>query len=105
MRSLITVRDQSDGLKPLVAKQGGDYILQYITLELGQAEWALLRRDNMVYQASLQQAEHWVNRYYVSSDPSTEKALAMFKELRAQDVGLTQVNLQDTLTALAALDQ
>lgn len=105
LKSLITVRDQSDGLKPLVARQGGDYIFQYVALEIGQAQWGLLHRDNMVYQTSLKQAEHWLNRYFVSTDSETQKALNLFAELEAENINLDKVNLQSTLNAMVAFEQ
>lgn len=105
LKSLITVRNQSDALKPLVARQGGDYIFQYISLQLGQAQWGLLHRDNTVYQTSLKQAEHWVSRYFVATDPKTQQVLELFKILQAQDIGLEKISLQPTLTAVAAFDQ
>lgn len=105
LKSLITVRNQSDALKPLVARQGGDYIFQYISLQLGQAQWGLLHRDNTVYQTSLKQAEHWVSRYFVATDPKMQQVLALFKTLQAQDIGLEKISLQPTLTAVAAFNQ
>lgn len=101
IKSLVVVRKQEDSYVPLVAQAGNEYIFQYINLQLGQAQWALLHRDNTVYQQSLAQALVWLQRYFITSDAEVASTIKSLQALQAYDVGLGQVDLSETLTALA----
>jgi uroporphyrin-III C-methyltransferase len=101
IKSLVVVRKQEDSYVPLVAQEGNEYIFQYINLQLGEAQWALLHRDNDVYQQSLAQALVWMQRYFITNDADVASTIKSLQDLQAYDVGLGQVDLSDTLTALA----
>lgn len=101
IKSLVVVRKQEDSYVPLVAQEGNEYIFQYVNLQLGQAQWALLHRDNVIYQQSLAQALVWMQRYFITNDASVVSTIKSLQSLQSYDVGFGQVDLSKTLTALA----
>lgn len=104
LKSLIVIHKQTGKLVPLVALQGADYIYQYIYLQIGQAQWALLHRDNVIYQQCLQQAKLWVQKYFVSGDDETQKALLSIDELKKQDISVASESLAASLRAVSDLN-
>lgn len=100
LRYIVDVRKTSHTLSPLVAQEQGEYINQYLHMQLGQAQWAVLHHDNAIYQASLDQVDVWVNRYYVILNPRTQDVLSALIDLKAINVRFPEVTLSRTMNAL-----
>ena len=100
LQYVVDVRKTSNSLSPLIAQEQGEYISQYLHMQLGQAQWALLHNDNAIYQASLEQANLWINRYFVILNPKTQDVLSALSVLQAIDIRFPEVNLDKTVTAL-----
>ncbi len=83
-KAFIVIRRHVDEVAPLVASQGGDYIYQYVHLQLGMAQWAVLHNNHEVYQASLKQAKDWVERYFIANEPVTKDVLASLALLQTE---------------------
>ncbi|MES2204604.1 MAG: uroporphyrinogen-III C-methyltransferase [Pseudomonadota bacterium] len=100
LQYVVDVRKTSNSLSPLIAQEQGEYINQYLHMQLGQAQWALLYNNNEIYQASLEQVNLWINRYFVILNPKTQDVLAALSALQAIDIRFPDVNLEKTLAAL-----
>ena len=81
-KAFLVIRRHADEVAPMVANQSGDYIYQYIHLQLGMAQWAVIHNNNNVYQISLQQAKAWIDRYFMASDSVTQEVLASIAQLQ-----------------------
>lgn len=103
LKFFLVIRKTSNPLLPLIAQEQGDYIKQYVHLQLGQAQWAALRHDNVVYQDSLKQANFWIGRYFIAQDPNTQSVLHDLDALQAVAVDFPLINLDKTVNALSAL--
>lgn len=103
LQYVVDVRKTSNSLSPLIAQEQGEYINQYLHMQLGQAQWAVLRHDNAIYQASLQQANLWINRYFVILNPQTQDVLSALNALQARDISFPEVTLDKTMNALSLL--
>lgn len=103
LKYFVVIRKTSDSLSPLVAQEQGEYINQYLHMQLGQAQWAVLRNDNVIYQASLKQASLWVSRYFVVLNPTTQDVLSALNALQEIDVSFPGVTLDKTVNALVTL--
>ncbi len=103
LRYFVDVRKTSNTLFPLIAQEQGEYINQYLHMQLGQAQWAILHHDNTVYQASLNQANIWINRYFVILNPKTQDVLTALNELQKINASFSDVTLDKTVNALSAL--
>lgn len=95
LKFLIVVRKTPNPLLPLIAQEEGDYINQYIHLQLGQAQWAVLRNNNKVYQSCLAQAHFWVSRYFIAQDPKTQSVLHDLEALQKIDVSFPAITNGD----------
>lgn len=105
LQYVIDVRKTVNSLSPLIAQTQGGYINQYLHMQLGQAQWAVLHNDNTIYQASLEQANLWINRYFVILNPQTEEVLSALSALQAIDIRFPAVTLDKTMTALKEVTQ
>lgn len=105
LQYVIDVRKTSDSLSPLIAQEQGEYINQYIHMQLGQAQWAILHNDNAIYQASLEQVNLWINRYFVILNPKTQEVLSALSVLQALDIHFPAINLDKTIMALKDISQ
>jgi len=105
LQYVIDVRKTVDSLSPLIAQKQGEYINQYLHMQLGQAQWAVLHNDNTIYQASLEQANLWINRYFVILNPQTQEVLSALSALQAIDIRFPAVTLDKTMTALKEVTQ
>jgi uroporphyrin-3 C-methyltransferase len=105
LKDFIIVRKSSNSLSPLIAQEQGEYINQYLHMQLNQAQWALLQRNVEVYQASLSQISLWINRYYVVLNPITQDVLSAITELQEKNIDFPDLEIRKTRYALNALNQ
>ena len=105
LKYVIDVRKTSDSLSPLIAQEQGEYISQYLHMQLGQVQWAILHNDNTIYQTSLEQANLWINRYFVLLNPKTQDVLSALSALQAIDIRFPAVTLDKTMMALKEISQ
>ncbi len=105
LKEFIVVRKTPNSLMPLIAQEQGEYINQYIHMQLAQAEWALLRHNNAIYQSSLEQVNLWINRYYVALNPRTQDVLSVLTDLQARRINLPKLTLNKTLDALSEFNK
>ncbi len=97
MKDFIVVRKTPNSLLPLIAQTQGEYINQYIHMQLSQAQWAALHHENNIYQTSLEQVDLWINRYYVALNPATQDVLHAVAILREKSVAVPRLSLIKTL--------
>jgi uroporphyrin-3 C-methyltransferase len=103
LKYLVIVRKTPNPLLPLIAQEQGEYINQFLHMQLGQAQWAVLHHDKAIYQSSLEQCSVWVNRYYVILNPQTQDVLSALTALQNQEVSFPEVTLDKTLHALSII--
>ncbi|MCD8499616.1 MAG: uroporphyrinogen-III C-methyltransferase [Gammaproteobacteria bacterium] len=94
LRQLITVKKTPNALIPLVAQEQGEYINQYLHMQIGQAQWALLHHNTTIYESSLTQAIEWINRYYTVLNPKTQEVLMVLQELKTRKYPYSYVTAQ-----------
>ena len=100
LHSLIVIRKLSDPLVPLMTQQEGEYIRQYLLLQLGEAQWAAQRYQGAIYHATLHQAMAWIEQYFVANNPITQQVMSELEKLQQQEVALPTVTLNKTFMAL-----
>lgn len=100
LHSLVVIRKLSDPLVPLMTQQEGEYIRQYLFLQLGEAQWAAQRHQETIYHATLHQAMAWIQQYFVANNPITQQVMGELEKLQQQEVALPTVTLNKTLIAL-----
>ena len=98
--SYVRVRDHGKTINAVLPPAEQKYLQQNLRLMLEQAQVALLRNEEGIYQESLVKAQNWINQYYNLN----EKASAVLEELQAlqqEEVAPELTNFSNSATALA----
>jgi uroporphyrin-3 C-methyltransferase len=104
-RQLVRIRtlDASESIKPLLAPQEQRYLELNLRLSLEQAQLATLKRQQGVYDHSLQQVNAWLHAYADAEDERTQAALDALRELLVIDLARVLPDISGSLSALSAL--
>ena len=92
LKRFVRVRtlENDEAIKPLLAPAEEDYLALNLRLAFEQAQLAVLKRHQAVFELSLQSAREWVAQYM---DPQSQATQAVLAELDA----LAQMNLEQEL--------
>lgn len=97
--SYVRVRDHGKTINAVLPPSEQKYLQQNLRLMLEQAQVALLRNEESIYQESLVKAQNWINQYYSLN----EKAAAVLEELQAlqqEEVSPDLTNFSNSSAAL-----
>ncbi len=97
--SYVRVRDHGKTINAVLPPSEQKYLQQNLRLMLEQAQVALLRNEENIYQESLVKAQNWINQYYTLN----EKATAVLEELQAlqkEEVSPDLTNFSNSSAAL-----
>ena len=100
LRQLITIKKTPNALIPLIAQEQGEFINQYLHMQIGQAQWALLHHDATIYESSLAQIIEWINRYYSVLSPKTQEVLIALQELKHENISIPALKLSKNLLVI-----
>lgn len=98
--SYVRVRDHGKTINAVLPPSEQKYLQQNLRLMLEQAQVALLRNEDSIYQESLVKAQNWINQYYNLN----EKATAVLEELQAlqqEEISPDLSNFSNSSSALA----
>jgi uroporphyrin-3 C-methyltransferase len=91
LRQMVVVyRLPSTQMPPFVTPDEQPYIYQNLFAILNEAQWAVLHRNNAVYQASLVKASQWTQQYAQQSAPLTQTVLSELSSLQKLTLQSTQ---------------
>ncbi len=99
LQSIVVVHYNANGSTPLMVPGQQVFLYQNLHAVLGQAIWALLHEQPVIYQSSLQQAVIWVNRYFVADAPMTRAVLNDLMQLQKIDIHPPVPTIANTLQA------
>jgi len=97
--SYVRVRDHGKTINAVLPPSEQKYLQQNLRLMLEQAQVALLRNEENIYQESLVKAQNWINQYYSLN----EKATAVLEELQAlqkEEISPELTNFSNSTSAL-----
>lgn len=97
--SYVRVRDHGKTINAVLPPSEQKYLQQNLRLMLEQAQVALLRNEEGIYQESLVKAQNWINQYYSLND----KATAVLEELQSlaqEEVAPDLTNFSNSSAAL-----
>lgn len=100
LRGIIVIRYHKTPLEPLMNAQQHVYLIQNIQLKLAQAEWAVIHRENGLYQISLQQAKDWVEHYFVQDVHATKSLLTALTMLQRINVNPVLPDISNSLNVI-----
>ncbi len=104
-QQLIVIRHLDKPIEPLLPEIQQQYLYHNLKLLLQQAQWALLYRQQKIYQSSLQQAKEAIQKYFSSSVSTTQTSIQTINELEKINLQPNLPDLSPTLVAIASLDK
>ncbi len=93
LRKLVIIRHRNQPITPILAPNQQAYLLQNIHLLLQQAQWAVLQKQQKIYQSSLQQVTTAIKTYFNTDEQATQSILENVDKLMLIDVNPTLPSL------------
>lgn len=103
LTGLVRIRVHQDGAPQPLNPDQQYYLEQNMHLMLEQAQAALLREEEDLYQHSLQRVVEWMQNYLIVEDASTEAALLSVQELLEWPVAPARPDISGSLLKLQSL--
>ncbi|WP_447927394.1 uroporphyrinogen-III C-methyltransferase [Vreelandella sp. EE27] len=86
LRDLVVVRHHDEALEALVTPEQESYLRQSLRLILEQAQLALLREEQPLFEASLDKALNLLDSYYDTEREETQSVITRLQEIKQNDV-------------------
>jgi len=97
---LFRIREHDKPVSPMLPPEREYFLRENLRLQLSAARLALLRDDNVQYQAALSTARHWLDEYFSASDAQVKEMQAQLERLSAVDVTPTLPDVSASLRLL-----
>jgi uroporphyrin-3 C-methyltransferase len=97
----IAIQTHTEGPAPLLSIEEQVYVKQNLRLMFEQAQLALLREEQKVYQHSLQQAASWLQNYF-QFNPQVASLAEQIERLGATNIEQQLPNISGSLDSLQA---
>lgn len=97
LRKIVIVKKVAGKDSPLVMPEEKAFLYQNLHAQIEDAMWAVLHRNNQVYQASLERSINWVRTYFVQETAETKNVLQSLTDLQKENVDAPSANLAETL--------
>lgn len=94
---VVIVRYNGGDAPPLVLPEERVFIYQNLHAQMENAMWAVLNRNEGIYQASLNRMIAWITQYFDTKNETTVTVLQQLKALAAQPIAAPTLNLAPTL--------
>ncbi|MBF7053543.1 uroporphyrinogen-III C-methyltransferase [Halomonas sp. KAO] len=101
LKSLVTVRKHDEALEALISPEQETYLRQSVRLVIEQAQLALLKEDETLFEASLDKAITLIEGYYDTDDSGVQSVLARLRELKGKAVRPELPDISGSQQALA----
>lgn len=99
LSKVLVVRERKMPVMPLITPKQHRLLLQSIYVLYSQAQWAIMQRQQTVYQGALAQLEKLIATYF-SADTQSQAILKHLSQLAKTNVAPTLPNVSDSLEAL-----
>ena len=102
LKSLFVIRHLDQANTPLIAPDMEANLKQNIAIQFNMTQWALLHRDQKIYQSTLQSVSQWLTRYFALSD-AKNPIVAQLATLEKMQINTALPTINNTLNALSAV--
>ncbi|SDM93242.1 uroporphyrinogen-III C-methyltransferase [Vreelandella arcis] len=86
LKDLVMIRHHDEALETLVTPEQESYLRQSLRLILEQAQLALLKEEQGLYEASIDKALNLLNGYYDTSREEAQRVIERLEELKQKTV-------------------
>jgi uroporphyrin-3 C-methyltransferase len=100
VRQLIRVRSVNTPEALMLSPDQNYFVRENLKLRLLNARLALLSRDETTFAGDLAAAQETLNKYFDTRARSTQQALAVLRQVRANNLAIELPTLADSLTAV-----
>ena len=97
--------DGNETRRPLLSPDEALYLEMNLRLMLERSQLALMRRNQLVYQQSLNTAEEWIGEYLDGDDSAVAQTRSQIAELLAVELELPIPDISGSLKALEAVSR
>lgn len=101
LKDLVVIRHHDTALETLITPEQETYLRQSLRLVLEQAQLALLKEEQALYEASLEKALTLLNGYYDTSRSDTQGVMTRLEELKQAEVTPELPDISASQQALA----
>ena len=101
LKELVIIRHVRKPIMPLVSPKQERFIKANLQTKLMQAQWAVMHRNNTLYQNALQQVVDWLNSYWPNKKTITP-VIKRVTALQKNNISPPLPNLQNSLNAIDA---
>lgn len=95
LSNVIILRQHQQPLPPLLTLEQQTLLAGNMQLKIAQAQWAIMRGEKSLYQASLRQLADWIVHYFEVDAQTTKDVLSQLQEL-------AQINIVPILPDISA---
>ncbi|MCW5589402.1 MAG: uroporphyrinogen-III C-methyltransferase [Legionellales bacterium] len=105
IEKLIVIRHHDKPIEPLLPAEQAVYLRQNIQLLLQQAQWAVLQKNQALYQNNLTRVIETIKQYYDINQADARGFLTSIEQLRTTNVQPALPNIDDSLSLLQHLNR
>ncbi len=100
LERVVVVRRHDATIQPLISEQQESFIRQQVSFNLQQVQWAILQKDQAVYELALNQTLSLLKQYFASQNASTSEWLKEIDYLKSQSISQTKPKIDESLSLL-----
>lgn len=101
LKDLVTVRQHDQALEALISPEQESYLRQSVRLVLEQAQLALLKEEQELYDASLDKVLTLIEGYYDTDDSGVQSVISRLEELKQRRIRPELPDISGSQQALA----
>ena len=100
LESLVVIQQHDRAVEPLLSPEQGHYLRQNLQLLLEQAQLALLRQQQVIYETSLSRSIELIGRYFDAANSATQALSQALEQLNRLQVAPQMPNINGSLDKL-----
>ena len=100
MKTLVTIRRTDKKIIPLLGEQEIQQLRQALGLKIEIARLALLQRNTVLFQSSLEEANSWLGEYFNAQQPAVVAITAELQSLKQTQLEPAYPNISQSLAML-----
>jgi uroporphyrin-3 C-methyltransferase len=100
LESLVVIQQHDRAVEPLLSPEQGHYLRQNLQLLLEQAQLALLRQQQVIYETSLNRSIELIGRYFDAANSATQALSQALEQLNRLQVAPKMPNINGSLDKL-----
>ena len=105
LQQLIVIRHLDKPIEHLLPKAQQQYLQHNLQLLLQQAQWALLQRQQTIYQNNLQQIKEAIQQHFLATSSPAQTVIQTINELEKINLQPILPDLTPTLAAIASFEK